>query len=544
MTLVGGTPALLKEGTKLFSGVEETIIKNVDACQQLSQKSRTSLGPNGMKKLIINHLDKLFVTSDAATIIKELEVVHPAARMLVMASQMQEQEVGDGTNLVIVLGGEFLIQAEALIRMGLHPNEIITGYTKAGKKVLELLEGLATVKCQNISDVNEVSKYLKIAIASKQYGWEDLLAPLVAGACVQILPKVPKNFNVDNVRVAKILGGGVTDTKLVRGFVTTRDSEGTVKHVKNAKIGIFVQGIDIAKPETKPTVLISTAEELMNYNKSEEKLTEEHINSIAQSGVNVIVSGGPIGEMALHFIERHKIMVVKLNSKFEIRRLCKATGAVPLIRVGSPTAEEIGHCDSVSVDEIGGNKVCVFCNEAEDSKLSTIIVRASTQNILDDLERCIDDAVNVFKGLIRDPRVVPGAGATEIELARLLETFGDSAVGLDQYAIKKFGEAFEVIPRTLAENAGASSIEAISSLYAAHQAGKTDVGVDIEEGSVRSATEAGIYDLYLAKHWAIKLATDAALTILRVDQIIMSKPAGGPKVPKQGTRDSEEGENL
>jgi len=275
----------------------------------------------------------------------------------------------------------------------------------------------------------------------------------------------------------------------------------------------------------------------MSYNKGEEKMMEEIVNAIAEKGVNVLVSGGPVGEMAMHFLERHKIMVVKIQSKFDLRRLCKATGGTPLVRMGAPTAEELGHCDEVFVEEIGSSRVCIFRNSSEDAALSTLIVRASTSNILDDMERCIDDGVNVYKGLIKDPRITFGAGAAEIEIARRLETFGNSMTGLDQYAVKKYAEAFEVIPRTLAENAGVSSIESISSLYSSHLSGKIDGGINIEDGTVKSAEEMEVFDLYLTKYWAIKFATDAVLTILRIDQIIMAKTAGGPKVPKQGPTD-------
>eukprot|EP01103_Thecamoeba_quadrilineata_P012180 TRINITY_DN3077_c0_g1_i1.p1 TRINITY_DN3077_c0_g1~~TRINITY_DN3077_c0_g1_i1.p1 ORF type:complete len:415 (+),score=84.59 TRINITY_DN3077_c0_g1_i1:144-1247(+) len=357
-----------------------------------------------MNKMVINRNDKLFVTSDAATIVKELEVVHPAAKMIVMASEMQEQEVGDGTNLVIILAGELLLQAESLIRTGLHPSEVISGFNKAGQKAFEILEELVIEKCDDVFDVDAVTKYLKTAISSKQFGWEEILAPLVAQACIQILPKSTKQFNVDNIRVAKILGSGVSDSKLVKGFVTAHDSEGTIKHIKNAKIVVFVAGIDVAKPETKPTVTLTTSKELLDYNKGEEKQMEDMIKAVAGTGVNVVVSGGPIGDIAMHFIERYKMMVVKIGSKFDLRRLCKATGATPLVRLGAPTAEEVGNCDTVSVDEFGGTKICIFSNDSETRGLSTIIVRASTQNILDDVERCVDDAVNVFKGIVRDPR--------------------------------------------------------------------------------------------------------------------------------------------
>lgn len=531
--------SLLKEGTKHLTGLEEAILRNIDACKQLSQVTRTSLGPNGMNKMVINHLGRLFVTSDAATIIKELEVQHPAAKMLVMASQMQEQEVGDGTNLVIVLGGEMLQQADSLIRMGLHPSDIVAGYQRAGKKTLELLEGLATLKCEDVRDVKQVTRALRAIISAKQNGWEEVLAPLVAQACVQVLPKNPNNFVTENVRVAKTLGGGITDTKVIKGFVLLKSPEGTIHRVEKAKIAVLATGIESSKTEAKGTVILDTADRLIEFSKGEEKIIEETIKAVAEAGAKVIVSGGNISDIALHFIERYGLLAVKVASKFDLRRLCKATGATPLVRLGAPTAEELGYADFVGIEEFGEQKVTVFRQDSEDSGLSTIIIRAATQNLLDDFERCIDDAVNAYKGLIRDSRLVPGGGATEIELARQLQTFGDSAPGLDQYAIKKYAEAFEVVPRTLADNAGINSIDIISSLYAAHQGGKTTDGIDIDEGVVKNMVEAEILDPYITKYWAIKFATDVVVTILRVDQIIMSRPAGGPKVPNQGARDTD-----
>jgi len=230
---------------------------------------------------------------------------------------------------------------------------------------------------------------------------------------------------------------------------------------------------------------------------------------------------------------------VKVQSKFQLRRICKATGATPLVRLGAPSAEELGFCDVVTTEEIGSTPVTIFRQDAEHSAISTLVVRASTQNILDDIERAIDDGVNVYKGLLRDNRFVPGAGATEIELAKRLSSFADSSPGLDQYAIKKYGESMEVVPRILAENSGHSATELISSLYAAHQANKPNEGIDIETGGTLDAATTGILDLLPAKFSAFKLSTDAAVTILRVDQIIMARPAGGPKVPQQGSRDNE-----
>jgi len=453
---------------------------------------------------------------------------------------MQEQEIGDGTNFTIVFCGEVLQNAETLIRKGLHPSEIVTGYTKAVEKSLQILEELAVAKVEDVTNVEQVTKFLRTAVSSKQYGYEDLLAPLIAKACIQILPKNPKAFNVDNVRVAKILGGGVLETKVMKGQVVTRDTEGTIKHVTNAKIAVFSGGIDVPKTETKDTVVLQSAEDLLNYAKSEEKAIEDIIRKISETGAKVVISGGAIGEMALHFIERYKLMACKVPLKFELRRVCKAVGATPLVKLGPPSPEELGHADVVTVEEIGSTRVTIFRQESDESGISTIVVRSSTSNLADDIERAIDDGVNVFKGMIRDARFVAGAGATEIELAKRLQSYGDSVAGLSQYAIKKYGEAFEVVPRTLAENAGLKATDVLSSLYASHGKGQVNDGIDVEEGDVKNVIELGILDLLVTKQWAIKLATDAALTILRVDQIIMAKRAGGPKPPKQGAVDGDD----
>jgi len=453
---------------------------------------------------------------------------------------MQEQEIGDGTNFTIVFCGELLQNAESLIRKGLHPSDIVVGYTQALEKAISILDELTVAKIEDVSNVEEVSRFIKTAISSKQFGYEDMLSPIIAKACIQVLPKNPKSFNVDSVRVAKIMGGGVLDTKVINGHVLTRNTEGTIKHVTNAKIVAFAGGIDVPKTETKDTVLLKNADDLLNYAKSEEKAIEEIIKKISETGAKVVISGGAVGEMALHFLERYKLMICKVPSKFELRRVCKAVGATPLVKLGPPSPEELGHADIVTVEEIGSTQVTIFRQDSDESGISTIVVRSSTSNLADDIERAIDDGVNVYKGMIRDPRFVPGAGATEIELSRRLQSFGDSVPGLSQYAIKKFGEAFEVVPRTLAENAGLKSSDVLSNLYAAHGKGQINDGIDIEEGDVKNAVDLGVIDLLITKLWAMKLATDAALTILIVDQIIMAKRAGGPKPPKQGAVDADD----
>ncbi|XP_066348664.1 T-complex protein 1 subunit theta-like [Miscanthus floridulus] len=526
-----GIQSMLKEGHRHLSGLEEAVLKNTDACRELSAITRTSLGPNGMNKMVINHLDKLFVTNDAATIVNELEVQHPAAKILVLAGRAQQEEIGDGANLTISFAGELLGKAEELIRMGLHPSEIIIGYTKAINKTIEILEDLVEKGSENMDVRNkeEVVLRMRSAVASKQFGQEDVLCSLVADACIQVCPKNPANFNVDNVRVAKLLGGGLHNSSVVRGMVLKNDAVGSIKRVEKAKIAVFAGGVDTSATETKGTVLIHSAEQLENYAKTEEAKVEELIKAVADSGAKVIVSGTAVGDMALHFCERYKLMVLKISSKFELRRFCRTTGAIAILKLSQPNADELGYADSVSVEEIGGTRVTVVKNEEGGNSVATVVLRGSTDSILDDLERAVDDGVNTYKSMCRDSRIIPGAAATEIELAKRLKEFSLKETGLDQYAIAKFAESFEMVPRTLAENAGLSAMEIISSLYAEHASGNVKVGIDLEEGACKDISTLKIWDLYVTKFFALKYSADAACTVLRVDQIIMAKPAGGPR---------------
>ncbi|XP_064208681.1 T-complex protein 1 subunit theta-like isoform X1 [Anguilla rostrata] len=529
-----GFAQMLKDGAKHYSGLEEAIYRNIQACKELARTTRTAYGPNGMNKMVINHLEKLFVTNDAATILRELEVQHPAAKMIVMASHMQEQEVGDGTNFVLVFAGALLELAEELLRMGLSVSEVIEGYEMACKRALAVLPECVCASADNLCDLEEATTMIRPAVMSKQYGNEDFLANLIAQACVSICPETG-NFNVDNVRVCKIPGCGLTSSTVLHGMVFKKEAEGDVTSVKDAKIAVFSCPFDCMVTETKGTVLIKNAEELLSFSKGEEDMMEAQVKAIAESGANVVVTGGKVADMALHYANKYQLMVVRLNSKWDLRRLCKTVSGTALPRLTAPTPEEMGHCDSVFLTEVGDTQVVVFKHEKEDGAISTLVIRGSTDNLMDDIERAVDDGVNTFKLLVRDKRLLPGAGATEIELAKQITSYGESCPGLEQYAIKKFAEAFEAVPRALAENSGIKGNELISKLYASHHEGNKNMGFDIEaEGAtLKDMVEARIFDPYLVKHWGIKLATNAAVTVLRVDQIIMAKPAGGPRTPKQ-----------
>uniref|UniRef100_A0A8C9Z0C8 T-complex protein 1 subunit theta n=1 Tax=Sander lucioperca TaxID=283035 RepID=A0A8C9Z0C8_SANLU len=502
-----GFAQMLKDGAKHYSGLEEAVFRNIRACKELSQTTRTAYGPNGMNKMVINHLEKLFVTNDAATILRELEVQHPAAKMIVMASHMQEQEVGDGTNFVLVFAGALLELAEELLRMGLSVSEVIEGYEKACKKTLEIMSDCVCSSAENLHDVKEAASLIRTAVMSKQYGNEDFLANLIAQAC------------------AALSGCGVTSSTVLHGMVFKKEAEGDVTSVKDAKIAVYSCPFDCMMTETKGTVLINNAKELMDFSKGEEDMMEAQVKAIKEAGANVVVTGGKVADMALHYANKYNLMVVRLNSKWDLRRLCKTVGAVALPRMTPPTPDEMGHCDNVYLTEVGDTQVVVFKHEKEDGLISTVVIRGSTDNLMDDIERAVDDGVNTSSFCVTHP------GATEIELAKQITSYGESCPGLDQYAIKKFAEAFEAFPRALAENSGVKGSELLSKLYSAHHEGHKNMGFDIEgEGpAVKDMLEAGILEPYLVKYWGVKLATNAAITVLRVDQIIMAKPSGGPK---------------
>jgi len=530
-----GLAGMLKAGHKHMEGVDGATLRNVEAAKGLAGIVRTSLGPNGMNKLVINHLEKIIVTSDCATIVKELEIQHPAAKMLELAAEMQEQECGDATNLTVSFAGELLKMCEDLLRMGLHTSEIVMGYKKAYEFLEKALPELVTETIADARDAKELERVVTPVLAAKQFGYESFLAPLVVEACMGTMGKGGKpQVNTDSVRIAKIMGGNVHQSEVIHGMVIMRGSEGAIQHAKAAKISVFACGIEASATEAKGTVLMKNADDLMTYNKSEEKKMDEIIKSIADTGTKVVISGGTVSEMAMHFIERYGMLCVKITSKWELRRICSATGSTALVRLGPATAEELGFCDAVDVKEIGGRKVVVFAqgdNAADGCRVSTILLRASTESVLNDLERAVDDGVNCIRTCCLHGGLVPGAGATELELSRKIKAYGDTCPGLEQYAIRSFAKALEFVPRTLAENSGQEPTDVLAALYAAHASGKAGVGVEITgEGNGTRETGKEIVDLLHTKESAFRLAVDAAVTVLRVDQIIMSKPAGGGKL--------------
>ncbi|CAF0737522.1 unnamed protein product [Didymodactylos carnosus] len=547
-----GFASMMKEGARYSQGLDGAVYRNINACKELCETTSSSFGPNGLNKMVINHIEKLFVTNDAASILREIDVVHPAAKILTLASEMQEKEVGDGTNYVILFGSKLLENAENLLRMGLSQSEIIDGYLLALEKTLEILPKLeldvgVKLTKDNLNEHSQlITKVLQTSIGSKLFGYHEFLGDLVAQACLTVSRAFDDgvhSFNVDNVRICKILGGGLLQSTMVSGMVLKREVDSEITKVQQAKIAVFSCPIDIQVTETKGTVLLKSADELLSFSKDEETGIESTIKAIHDCGINVIVSSGKIGEMALHFLNKYEIMAVRLMSKFDLRRVAKTIGAVVLPKLRPATHEEMGYCDSIYLDEIGDTSVIVFKHKK--SSISTIILRGSTEQVLDDCERALDDAINNFKALTKEQILLPGGGATEIELAQQLTAYAQKCPGIEQYAIKRFAETFECIPKILAENSGCKSTEILAKLYVGHQDNHnlgfliarnqstkreeqtTDIICDASDMKLNE-----LYDLYITKKWAVMYGTKAACTVLSVDEIICAKPAGGPK-PKE-----------
>nr|XP_034992883.1 T-complex protein 1 subunit theta-like [Zootoca vivipara] len=526
-----GLPQMLKAGMKYFSGLQETLFSNLTACKALVRSLRTCYGPLGRNKLVVNHLGKNFHTSHAATILRELELENPVACLLRTAAETQNVETGDGTNFVILLTGALLENAEKLLHSGLPVVHIRAGYEMACKEVLRLLPGLSCYVLKNPRDVEEVLWVLQAAVGSKVFGHQKVLARLVAKACILALPPDRTAFNADFIRVCKILGSGVADSSVVEGVVVCAEAEGIVRRVERARIAAYSCSFGPSGFEAKSTAVFSSASDIRRFSKSEENIIEQRILDLARAGVTVVVAGGKVDEMALFYANRYRLMVVRLRSRMELQRLCKAVGATLLLTVAPPAPEELGHCRRVYMSEIGSTSVVVFSQDGIACPVVTIVLRGATTEMLDCVEEAIHDGINVYKVLGSDARLLPGAGATEMALSVRLSTLGMYFPGPEQYGILEFSQALKTLPATLAENAGLPVNEAMAKIEVQHQLGTQNTGLRLasEEAGTIDAAKEGLFDPFLVKYRGILLATQTAVTLLGVSEVMMAKKSGGPK---------------
>eukprot|EP01055_Gregarina_sp_Pseudo9_P005825 Gregarina_sp_Pseudo_9__5824@NODE_890_length_2090_cov_25_027304_g836_i0_p1_GENE_NODE_890_length_2090_cov_25_027304_g836_i0NODE_890_length_2090_cov_25_027304_g836_i0_p1_ORF_typecomplete_len565_score179_26Cpn60_TCP1/PF00118_24/2_4e120_NODE_890_length_2090_cov_25_027304_g836_i02411935 len=558
MFRTAGLPALLKEGTRHYQGQEEAVYRNIDAAKKLAEIVKSCYGPTAMSKLVNNFLDKRFLTCDVATIVSELEVQHPAAKVLVLAAQMQASEFGDGTNFVILFAAELLHGAAQLMGSGIHLSAVIQGYDLALQKALEVFEGQTSYRLPQMTNKQELVKVCMPVIATKLKKTDLAFVELLVESCLSVMPENPLEFNTDNIRVAKVVGGSLSQSFLVNGMVLHREPKTAAREKKECKVCVLANALEASNTEGTATVLINTPEELMNFSKTEESEMETLIKGFHDAGVEALIVGGHINPLALHYLDKYDMFAVATPSKFDIKRFCRTLRVPALQRMAPPMAEEVGVAEFIGVQEYGSQIYTVV--RGKDTKVSTVVLRGPTRTILEEVERAIDDVVSLVKASTKDPRFVAGAAAMEYEVAQAVLNYASTLSGLEQYAVEKFGTALQVFGKILAENAGQNAMETMAQLQSAHKTGKKEVGVDIskmtgvvtrdatkeipasslDDASAYSDLTFPVYDHYMTKRWGLRLAVDAALTVLRVDQIIMSKPAGGPKMPDRGNWDAQD----
>ena len=526
----GGFNSLLKSGYRTFKGKNQTFFKNAEAIEDMASMTRTALGQNGNYKYIINMHDKLFLTKDTNVMADELEINHPAVNVLVDALKAQSSEQGDGTNFVVTFGGELMKYASKLVTEGLEIATVSEGYEKAFNKTMELLDKAETYKVNDVNNLEEVTKFIKPVIGSKLvHGQEEFLAPLVAQACINVVPKEKEKFDVDNVRVAKILGGNLMKSEVMKGMLVVRKTEGSVTSCQNCNVGVYNCEFTTKGAETNDQVVFKTADELLNYTKSEEDNMERIIKEIVDSGVKCVITGGAISNLAIHYLDKYGIMAFRTMSKFELRRIARSIGATLLVRLGAPTKEEMGYADEIKLTEVSSQKCILIRRDNENNKISTIVLRGTTNDMLDNLERVVNCGVNAYRAVCKSPSFIAGAGAIDMYISQKIIEYSREVKSLDQYAIEAFGEAFEVIPRTIMENSGINVNEKLSTLRAKNTK-NPNMGINIKTGEIEDAQTFGVLDHLETKRWAIKHAYNSIRTIIKIDQIIVAKPAGGPNL--------------
>ncbi|KAK2197679.1 bifunctional GroEL-like equatorial domain superfamily/Chaperone tailless complex polypeptide 1 (TCP-1)/Chaperonin TCP-1 [Babesia duncani] len=530
-----GTRALLRDGSRAFGPNDNAALRNIEACTVVCDMLKTSLGPNSMKKLIVDRLEKRFVTCDCETILNGLDVQHPAAKILVMAVETMQQEFGDGTNTLIGLAGELLSNASLLLLEGLHISDVRRGYEIAYNRVMETLKDEIVWTISNYNSETELVKAIRTSVCTKLQSNEVEICNLIAKAAVMVMPPKPNAFDVESIRVCKIIGGNVSQSSVINGMVVLRDASGVVKSTGHTKVMVLNCGLEFVSTEAKGTVLINNADELMNFTSDEEDRMEQMIRKIKDLGVGCIIAN-VVSEIALHYCNKYQIFVLKIVSKFEMQRLCKTLRAVPLVKFSVPSLDDLGVVESIKTTELSSQRAIII--NACEHAIATIILKGPTMGILDEIERAIDDGFNCVSASIRDPSFLSGGGAVEIAMAKRLTALASGISGLEHYAIERFAQSFEYVPKILATNAGHDAIVTVTELYAAHEAGNSHACVNINEDSkITDAHQVGVLDHYGCKMHAIKLAYEAAMAILSVDQIIMSKPAGGPKPKAPGPPD-------
>ena len=536
----GGVPVIiLKEGTQRSRG-REAQLNNIMVAKIISETMRSSLGPRGMDKMLVDSFGDVTITNDGATILKEMDVEHPVAKMLVEVAKAQDAEVGDGTTTVVVLAGELLAKAEELIEKEVHPALIIEGYKKAARKALEIYDKIAIPVSPTDKEI--LKKIAKTSMASKLVSEEaEYLSEIAVEAVLRVAEKVNDQWRVDldNIKIEKKEGQSLRDTKLIDGIVLDKEvvHRGMPKIVHDAKIALLDAPLEIEKTEFDAKLHIESPEQMKAFMEQEEKMLKEMVEKIAAAGANVVLCQKGIDDMAQHFLARKGILAVRRIKKSDVDKIARATGARIITRIEEITPKDLGKAKLVEERKVGEDRM-VFIEQCENPKSITILIRGGTKRLVDEAERSIKDALNVIKDVVVEGRVVAGGGAPEMEVALGLRDYAKTLAGKEQLAVEKFAEALEIVPAQLAENAGLDPIEIIVALRAEHKEGKKWMGINVFDRKVDDMYKLDVIEPVLVKKQVIKSAVEAAAMILKIDDVIAASKIEEKGKEKEGKEES------
>jgi thermosome len=524
---LGGQPIIiLREGATRNRG-QEARNNNFAAASAVAGAVRSTLGPKGMDKMLIDSMGDITITNDGVTILKEMDIEHPAAKMMVEIAKTQDDEVGDGTTTAVVIAGELLKNAEGLLTKGVHPTIIAEGYRMAASKALVMLDGFSiTVKP---TDTAMLKKIADTALTGKNAEVsKDRLCDILVKAITFVTDPDGK-VDIGHINVEKKVGGSADDTNLIEGMVIDKERAhpSMPKSVKNAKILLLNAALEFKKSEVNAKINISTPGQAQAFLDEEEHMVHTMVNKVVKSGATVIFCQKGIDDVAQHYLAKAGILAVRRLKKSDIENLARATGANIVNTIDAITPKDLGTAGLVEERKVSGDEM-IYVSKCKDPKAVSIIVRGGTEHVVDELERAIHDALMVVSVVVEGKKIVAGGGAAETELSLQLRKYASQEGGRVQLAIEAFAGALEVIPRSLAENAGLDAIDMLVAIRAAHEAGKKNFGLDVYQGKSVDMLKAGVVEPLRVKTQAISSAAEAAVMILRIDDVIASSRSGSP----------------
>jgi len=523
---------ILKEGTKREKG-KGAQLNNIMAARAISDAVKSTLGPKGMDKMLVDSMGDVVITNDGATILKEIDVEHPAAKMIVEVAKSQDEECGDGTTSAVILTGELLKNAGELIEQNIHPTVICSGYRLAAHRAIEALNKMSIpIKP---GDKKTLKNIAMTSMASKgASSAKDLLADVVVDAVTSVVEQIGDRtiVDMDNIQIQKKHGGSIEDTEIIKGIILDKERvhEGMPRQLKNAKIALVNAALEIKKTEVDARIQIQDPTQLQAFLDEEEAMLRKMVEKVKKSGANVLICQKGIDDLAQHFLSKEGIYAVRRAKKSDMDKLAKATGAIVVANLEELSPKDLGCAGSVEENKIGDDKM-TFITGCKNPKAVSILIRGSTEHVVDELERGMHDALFVVKVALEDGKMTPGGGAAATEVAMSLREYATSVGGREQMAIEAYANAVEIIPKTLAENAGLDPIDMMIEVRTAHKKGNKFAGVDVLNGKIGDMMKNSVVEPLRVSVQEIQSSTEAATMILRIDDIIASKSGGGGMPP-------------